>query len=305
MTIRQIASKTGLSTTTVCKALSNPLAVRPETWRKIEEAQAEAPYSRLNRIQIVLPDLKNNFFAELLSGAIDKLSSEGLSPQVYLSYDNAQKEKDIFDSFSNRSSEGIIWVPAAYGGAQNLPSELRSRIVLADRCFEDERILLRVSLDNQNLAFQAVSHLKKVGIHDLCFLNGPQDSYTAGERALGALSADDSITIYSTDFSDEKIAYDVANKALDAGKFKGYLLGNQTIAFGFFRAIKERNISCPPCIMFDYPPYITVFPSTISYISLPAYQIGFTAATMLTTANPRTLKKQSSIIQGSLHWSFL
>lgn len=37
MTIREIESKTGLSTTSVCKALRYPRSVRASTLKKIEE----------------------------------------------------------------------------------------------------------------------------------------------------------------------------------------------------------------------------------------------------------------------------
>lgn len=301
MTIREIARMTGLSTTTVCKALRSPSSVRESTWRQIEQVRGSTGVTGLSSVHIVLPDLKNTFFSELLEGCIEVLSKKGLAPRVYLSQDNAALEKEIFQSIPNRSHEGIIWVPSSRGNTF-LPEH--RRVVLADRDAGRGNSLSKVLLDNDNLAFHGVEYLASLHPVSVFFINGPQESSTSQAREKGArLAAEQfglNIDVYYADFVREKAAYGIALELLAVNPNAAYLLGNQSIAFGFLKALKTLRVNPPPCITFDRLPEI--LSPQLAYIDLPAFRIGQKAAQILVQGNPRNTGQQVFTIQGSLHF---
>ncbi|MGL5722239.1 MAG: LacI family DNA-binding transcriptional regulator [Brevinema sp.] len=303
MTIREIAHLTGLSTTTICKALRNPNSVRKSTWEQICKIQGGGEDLGLSQVHIIIPDLQNSFFAELLEGCLNYLSPNGFDPKIYLSLDDPHRESSFFHKILNRSTEGIIWVPSAHGKSSIPP---HPRVILADRDILENNLFDKVLVDNKNLAFQAVQYLKTFHKDNIYFINGPQESSIVMDRSQGALDAAHQLgvdlKIYYADFTDEKKAYNTSKKILASSQSAAYLLGNQTIAYGFLKALqgsKEKNNI--PCITFDRFPYGNLFYTPISYIDLNAYQIGKKAAQLLLESTPYQDKQQIFTMPGHIY----
>lgn len=76
--VRNIARRAGVSTATVSRVIHKSDSVRPETRRRVEEAMAAlgldpADLVRGTRsgskvIGVIIPDLSNGFFAEVIAG---------------------------------------------------------------------------------------------------------------------------------------------------------------------------------------------------------------------------------------------
>lgn len=304
MTIREIAIKTGLSTTTVCKALKNPEAVRRETLKRIESACGLPLVG--SKVYAVFPDLKNSFFTEFLAGLIEGLEPYGVAPQVRLSYDNSQRETEIFRKIPNVPNQSIVWIPGAHSTAEVLSFSPRFPIVLCDRNLQHPAISTRVLMDNDALATYAVDYLLSKNSRKLCFLNGPKESSTSQQRESGAVSAAKrhrvQLDIFYTDFFDPLPAFQHAKNFLKENIYDAYLLGNQTIAVGFLRALKEcGDISPPSCMTFDSIPNNDILIHPISYIMLPSYQMGQKAANLIMSQEIKLKEKRTYTLQGSLH----
>ena len=77
-TLKEIAKATGLSISTVSRAISNPSMVKSTTRKKIERALSDAQkhYSSIGSgiVAVIVPDVMNPFFPLMLTG-IDSISS--------------------------------------------------------------------------------------------------------------------------------------------------------------------------------------------------------------------------------------
>lgn len=305
MTIRKIAAKTGLSTTTVCKALKNPSSVRPSTWKIIENAQGLEKSGIISEVHLIIPDLANLFFVDFLSGAINALRDFGMAPCIHLTYDDSKKEKNILAALTGKNNLGIIWIPGAHSGASILPQNFPASIVLCDRDIRHSGIKRRILLDNRFLAFQAVQYLCSKQARSICFINGPEESYTAQQRKNGAQEAADlarvSLSVFHSDFIEQAVSCEMVKGFFNEEKFDAYLLGNQAIAYGFLRALKDTGRACPPCIAFDKLPSPELLSQAISYIILPSFSMGERSVSMLMENNPRDVSNIIHTIQGSLH----
>lgn len=302
LTVREISKLTGLSTTTVCKALRNPASVRESTWKEIEKFAGSAKGLSISDIHIILPDLKNSFFGNLLEGCIEALYSKKFAPLVHLTQDNPTTEQAIFSQIPNRSTQGIIWVPSSYETGFCPP---HSSVVVADRDCHSSGEFSKVLLDNSNLAFSSIEYLASFKPDRIFFINGPKESSASQNREEGALAAAHKhnlrLEVFYADFTKDKEAYDIAKGLLLANTKSAFLLGNQSIAFGFLQAFSESGLSNrPPCITFDRIPKI--FSPPLSFIDLPGFKIGEKAAQLLLEGKTRASEQVIFTIQGSLNY---
>lgn len=286
MTIRQISKKTGLSTATICKAFKDPLSVKSSTWEKIQNIKNPTP-PNIKNIHVLLPDLHNSFFSELLAGILEGLDKYGISPIVHLSHDNAKREKDILASIPSSKHTAIIWVPGSHSDHSVIPKDTQFRIALVDRDLSHGAVKIKVLLDNTHLAKVATEFLISQGSCAPCFINGPQKSCTSQERQKGFTIATsqklyiDSPDVYFGEFNNTAFDFQLCCELLSKKKHDAYLLGNQTIAYSFLYACNTLKIDVPLCIAFDKIPQVDLYHHPISTIILPDYQMGFKVASLL------------------------
>src|SRR5579864_9845442 len=145
VTIRDVATAARASVSTVSAALNNSDYVGADMRTRIEEAIKTLRYrpndlarglrlQKTHSIAIVVPDLSNNFYIEVVRGAKDYSSSANYTVLIGDSRESWEEERNYLDSFHRRRVDGIVRVPAidAQGGKAktvlgNLP------VVYADR----------------------------------------------------------------------------------------------------------------------------------------------------------------------------
>ena len=67
---------------------------------------------KTHSIAIVVPDLSNNFYIELVRGAKDYSASANYTVLIGDSRDSWEEERNYLDSFHRRRVDGIVRVPA-------------------------------------------------------------------------------------------------------------------------------------------------------------------------------------------------
>jgi LacI family transcriptional regulator, gluconate utilization system Gnt-I transcriptional repressor len=115
--IDHVASKAGVSTSTVSRALRSPEKVAPETRARIEAAVEELGYvpsfaagalanARSRVVGVIVPSIVNAFFSLTLEALSDALEAEGYQVMVGRSDYSSEREERLVASF-------IGWSPAA------------------------------------------------------------------------------------------------------------------------------------------------------------------------------------------------
>lgn len=145
ITLKDIAADTGLSISTVSRALArNP--VIPESTRSIVEeaasrlnyrpnAQAKALRSqKSNTIGIVLPNIRNPYFNQLASAIQEAASLKGYCCMMANSAESPELINSALDILNSQQVDGIIVVPHIQSAQQiTAITEQGTPIVAADR----------------------------------------------------------------------------------------------------------------------------------------------------------------------------
>ncbi|MBK5262007.1 MAG: LacI family DNA-binding transcriptional regulator [Peptostreptococcaceae bacterium] len=123
-TISDIAKKAGVSLTTVSRVLSNSNRVKPKTKEKVQKVIDELGYipnyfaqclagHQSKKIGVIVDEIGNFFFTELLASIQSYLNEQGYSIQIAYSKWDADKELDAVKNFISNNVDGIIIAPVS------------------------------------------------------------------------------------------------------------------------------------------------------------------------------------------------
>lgn len=193
--IRDVAKLAGVSTGTVSRVLNDHPSVTKELRARVDGIIKELGYmpdpsarsmrSKVSRlIGIVIPDLTNPFFSELVQSAEQAAANHGYNIIVMTSFDHAAKEADRIRQLTSRKVDGIILVPSNDFHTLKLPKGLP--IVVVDRLMPGYS---GIAADHRNGVRLGVEHLLKLGHRRIGFISGPKHSVPANDRLRGYLDA--------------------------------------------------------------------------------------------------------------------
>ncbi len=194
-TMKDIAKRTGLGLATISSYL-NGGNVREKNRIKIEEAIEELHFevnevarglktNRTKTIGIVIPELNNIFFAEIITEAEDILRSHGYATMICDCRSDAEREKEAVEFLYHRRVDGLIVMPTG----RTDPGFKRfvragKPVVMIDRKMQDVPCDC-VLVDNKGAARDAVKRLVRAGHRKIGMIAGPDNVYTARERLKG------------------------------------------------------------------------------------------------------------------------
>ena len=205
LTAGELAVLCGVSRGTVDRALHDKPGINPETKARILKLAAEHGYrpdylgsslvrGRTHTIGVVVFDLKNRYFAQLLQEI--ELSARRLGYAILISLTDklVAQEIEALEQMRNRRVDGIILQPVGFGDAyEHFLAGLRTPVVTVGN-----RLSRRwdyVSFDNRQAAADAVRFLADRGYQHLIYLAPPlryagQSNISAQEERLaGAMAA--------------------------------------------------------------------------------------------------------------------
>lgn len=105
-TINDVAAKAGVSVATVSRVINGNTKVSPETAEKVRQAIAELNYrpnllgralrkTKSERILVLLPNIANPFYAEIVKGIEDVANKNGYSIMLCNTDSDPEREKNI------------------------------------------------------------------------------------------------------------------------------------------------------------------------------------------------------------------
>lgn len=192
ITIKHLAKMAGVAPSTVSRALSNDPRTSPETIEKIQKLANELNYypdslakglreKKTNTIGIILNDLNNPFYTEVLSSIGEALNTKEYSMIVsYSNYDNEREKSNILSMLSKRV-DGIIISPID-DRSKNIEFLIENNInaVIID-CLPRFENISYVYTDHGKGAELATEFLIKNGHKDILLFVGPYDTSLAGQ----------------------------------------------------------------------------------------------------------------------------
>ena len=200
--IRDVAQLAGVSVGTVSNVLNKPDGVSPDSVARVHKAIDALGYVRndaarqlragiSSTVGFVVLDGQNPFFNEVVRGAEDEASKNGIAILVGNTDEDSSREGMYLDLFEEQRVRGVLISP--YGDISARLQQLRSRdipAVLVDRINVDGKFS-SVAVDSVAGGEIAVQHLIDTGRRRIAFVGGPFDIRQVRDRLEGARVAVD------------------------------------------------------------------------------------------------------------------
>ena len=310
--IRDVAKEAGVSPSTVSRVLNNYDNVTEPTRKKVEDACKKLNYipnanatnlrsGKTDIISFIVPAIDNPFFANALKGLESKALEFNYKTIVCNTDNNIEIERNYLKMLLEKSIDGLVLATSdsdsSYASYYKMTKEHNIPIVLFDRKLKNAEDYFDIVLGDSYLgAIKVVEHLIKIGYKDIGILTASLNLSTSKERLEGYKKAlrDNNIPI-----KDKNIWIDnqIGGFSIERGYFltKEYILkeenipeaffvGNNFMAAGMYKALKEENIKVPGDIaitcfddlnmVYEIKPFFTV-------VKQPSYKMGEKAAEIL------------------------
>ncbi len=304
VTIREVAKAVGASVSTISAALNNSDYVSAEMRSRIQAAIKELKYrpndlarglrlQKTHTIAIIVPDLSNNFYVDVVRGAKDYSVSANYTFLIGDSREKWEEERHYLDSFHRRRVDGVIRVPAIDAATRKAKPILGNiPVVYADRYPSSrDSSVGRVGVDNVLAADNATRYLLSLGHRSIGVITGDISSGTSADRLKGFLQA-----LRRARIRVDRSMIHAGHNDMESGHHHAMQLlkipqhptaifcTNNMMALGALEAIQEVGLACPDEVSllgFDDFYWSTLLRPRLTVVRQPAREIGMLAARML------------------------
>lgn len=303
--IADIARRAGVSTATVSRVINHiskgvsdatrerVLAViRDMNYRPNLQARAIAK-SRSGIIGVIIPDVGNLFYPQVLRGIDDCLREQGYAMLLCNSDSDPEREKRQLLFMVDHRAEGVILCSGVSN--ESFLKTYRSYempLVMIGRTFDSQYADGCIYGDNETGMYCSVSYLIGHGHKSILYLDGPGNVAGPMQRRAGyekAFRANGMALrpalVRQGEFSIQ-YGFDTVNRLLgEETRFTAIAAGSDLIAVGAVKALLGRGLRVPwdvEVIGFDNIGLSSIFDPNLSTVSKPHYDMAARAARMLT-----------------------
>jgi LacI family transcriptional regulator len=324
-TIVEVAKRAKVSTATVSNVIRGTQRVSAALRERVNEAIQSLDYHpnelarslkmrQTRTLGMVLPDITNPFFPEIMRGAEDTALSRGYFLFTANTDEQIERERRVVSALRSYRVDGILLASSPGKNTNHIRRTIDSGIpvVYIDRTAPGIKADA-VLLDNVRGAREGVRHLISRGYRKIAIITGSPELLTARERLRGYKDAlrEAGITlserlIFEGD-SHEESGYRLGKKILSyRARPAAIFVCNGVMSFGLLRAFEEMKVHCPDDIgvatFDDLALFRTAHPQLTAVVQ-PSYEIGVRAASILIdrvegklTGDPVALRVQPTLI---------
>jgi LacI family transcriptional regulator len=301
-TINDVAEKAGVSKSTVSHVINRTRFVEEETRSRVMKVVEELGYqpslvarslttNHTETIGIIVSDVTNNFFGDVLHGIEDVVRPANYNLVVCNTDEILEREDHYIDLLLRQRVDGIIaaatskkWDVLSKADVQHTP------LVVVDREYEGLTGSF-IGVDNYGGARMGTEHLISCGYKKIGIIAGFQRLSTMRER-LDGFKAE--MSAHHIHLPEEWIV--TSTLSVEAGRQAALnlltlperptavFINNNFLSLGTLLAIKELGLRCPEdvaLIGFDDHPWAEVACPPLTVVRQPARQVGKEAASLL------------------------
>ncbi|RFU64422.1 LacI family transcriptional regulator [Peribacillus saganii] len=319
--IVDVAKMANVSTATVSRVISNTGSVKSGTAEKVLEAIQKLNYQpnllarQLRRLEtktilVVVPDITNTFFSNVLRGIEAIASEHGYQVLLGDTENIVERESGYLTIIRQKKADGMILLTAR--SSQNLLEEIAQEypVVLACEYIEGSK-LPTVSIDNISSARKAADYLIGLGHKRIAHISGPLGVVVGRDRLRGFQQAmiQNGLTVepflvQEGDFTFES-GFNLMMKFLALEHPPtAVFAANDEMAIGAVKAIKSKRLKVPEDISvvgFDDIKFASVFEPAITTIAQPTFELGKIAMELLLKLmNNDELEKKQYMLEDKL-----
>jgi LacI family transcriptional regulator len=311
VTIRDVARESGVSVATVSRYLNSNGYISQTAEKKVREVMERLNYhpneiarglakKKTRTIALIIPDITNPFFPELVVAIEEVAKSKGYSIILINNQSDDMNDNHFWKQLQNRYVDGFIL--ASFQIEEKVLKaieKLQIPFVRIDRAAENNTFD-SIGLDNYKGARLAVEHLIEVGCKKIAHISGPKSFPSSTERKRGYLEtvaawsgmgegvsptgAGDKDMIYEGDFTLESGKVQTQILMNEHKDVDGIFLANDLMAIGSLKALKLLGYHVPKNIAiigFDGIKLTEMVEPEISTVEQPIYDIGVAATNKL------------------------
>jgi LacI family transcriptional regulator len=305
VTMADVADRANVSTAAVSKVLRNAYGVSPAMQARVQEAIAELGYrphtgargmrGQTYTIGVMLPDLRNPFFPELIEGMNELLGARGYQALLGISGDEPGDQTRITDALRDRMMDGLILV-APYISRRTLETMARSMptVVIGrhgrsadyDAVVDDDLMGAGLVVDHlADLGHRRISHLEHKDPKRRIPTTMPQTVRAEGYRqAMSRRGLEAEIDVAASTYSEEG-GYSATRELLSRPvRPTAIFAGADVAAIGALNAIHEAGLTVPDDISlagYDNTTIAALGPISITSVEQDGHQMGANAARLL------------------------
>ena len=254
-TIKDVAALSGVATSTVSRALSQPGRVHWATRERVEAAAAELGYvpssiaramnsARTGIVALLVPDITNGFFLDLIRGTQRQLRASGFTQLLVDTEEDNDLEANYMDELRT-SADGFILAASRLNDDQLAQAAAAVPIVTINRTSPGVPTVL---IDTPHGVQQAVEHLFSLGHRDIAYMAGPASSWSDGRRWTALQETAETLGINIRRLGpyhpSQRSGAAAADAALNSGA-TACIAFNDLVAIGMLVRLKERGIDVP------------------------------------------------------------
>ena len=289
-TIDDVAKLAGVSVATVSRVMNDNPAVKPETIARVRDAAARLDYvpsnaarslslGRTHTVALLMPDLSNPMFQQVLRGANRAAAAAGYRLLVTDSVENPEAEAELAIEARRRCDALILCSP------RMSPRDLRrvltatEPVVLINREAEAGGVPA-MWVDYAEGTRLLVQRMRRQGHRSFVYLSGPPSSVSNSERiaALRALAREhDDLELTVLECGGSIEDGDAALGPVLASGATAVLAYNDVVALGLLGRLNEAGVGVPHDISvagYDDIPFTRYSTPPLTTVSVPKEELG-------------------------------
>jgi DNA-binding LacI/PurR family transcriptional regulator len=301
--LRDVASRAGVSLATASRVASGVDGVRPETRERVEGAMRDLLYvppgrkSATGAIGLLVPELTNPIFPALAQAMEARATEAGLATILCNTRAAAFREADYVHMLLDRRVDGMIFIACEMthlAGEHDHYARLLeagARLVFVNGALDGIDVPC-VSVDERHAGFLATRHLIALGHRRIGFVAGPADYLPTREKAAGRLDAlnreglsPDGLVVHG-EFTLEGGRSSARTLLSRPDRPTAVICSSDVIAIGVLQVARELGLRVPSdlsVVGFDGIEAATWVEPELTTIAQPIDQIASTAVELLRT----------------------
>lgn len=292
ITIKDVAKRAGVSTSTVSRVLNNSENVHHHTRQLVKKAFKELGYLRdpmatalktrkSNCIQVLIDLLHGGFIPDIMLGIEQRAKEKGYR----LLISKLDEDKGSLQNLDKSYIDGVI-VISHYVHEIDLNEELIAEYNVPVVCvysYTNHPSYPCVLPDDFQGAYLAVEHLAKMGYRRVAFINGIAHWPASRERLAGYRQAvvdyglsDDPRLIQEGNWKREG-GYQACMRLFKETNAEAIFAGNDTMAVGVMDALRDRGLRVPEDVAlvgFDDKEFCDYVHPSLTSIAMPLQEMG-------------------------------
>ena len=291
VTIKEVAEKAGVSTATVSYVLNDIRKVRPETQKRVLAAARRLGYApnsaarslaagRSSTLGLVVPDIGNPFFPEIIRAFQESANLSGLEAVVMNTDYDAQRTRNVIERLASLQVPGAAFFTTQVDSGVKSALAARNIAAVYMDYGQPARGISSIAVNYRQGMLEAIAHLRGLGHRRIGLIGGPTHGAAAQRRKAAfheGLEANslEGRTIDS-DFSVQG-GYFSCSKLLASYSCTAVIAANDLMAIGAMHLAYDRQIAVPArlsIIGFDDITFAQFTQPALTTVAVPRTEIG-------------------------------